>query len=101
MTAPALTMLSEEETQIRYSVLSFARGRVAPHVARMDEESCLEPSLLSELFEMGLMGIEIPEAHGGSGGSFMNAILSVEALARVDASLSVIEDVQNTLVNNA
>jgi alkylation response protein AidB-like acyl-CoA dehydrogenase len=101
MTAPALTMLSEEETQIRDSVLSFARERVAPHVARMDEESCLEPSLLGELFEMGLMGIEIPEAQGGSGGSFMNAILSVEALARVDASLSVIVDVQNTLVNNA
>ena len=101
MTAPALTMLSEEETQIRDSVFSFARERVAPHVARMDEENRLEPSLLGELFEMGLMGIEIPESHGGSGGSFMNAILSVEALARVDASLSVIVDVQNTLVNNA
>jgi alkylation response protein AidB-like acyl-CoA dehydrogenase len=101
MTATALTTLSEEERLLRDSVLAFARERVAPHVARMDEESRLEPSLLPGLFEMGLMGIEIPEAHGGSGGSFMNAILAVEALARVDASLAVVVDVQNTLVNNA
>jgi alkylation response protein AidB-like acyl-CoA dehydrogenase len=101
MTATALTTLSEEERLLSDSVLAFARERVAPHVARMDEESRLEPSLLTGLFEMGLMGIEIPEAHGGAGGSFMNAILAVEALARVDASLAVVVDVQNTLVNNA
>jgi alkylation response protein AidB-like acyl-CoA dehydrogenase len=101
MTATALTTLSEEERLLQDSVLAFARERVAPHVARMDEESRLDPSLLPGLFEMGLMGIEIPEAHGGSGGSFMNAILAVEALARVDASLAVVVDVQNTLVNNA
>jgi alkylation response protein AidB-like acyl-CoA dehydrogenase len=97
----ALTTLSEEERLLSDSVLAFARERVAPHVARMDEESQLEPSLLPGLFEMGLMGIEIPESHGGAGGSFMNAILAVEALARVDASLAVIVDVQNTLVDNA
>jgi butyryl-CoA dehydrogenase/short/branched chain acyl-CoA dehydrogenase len=67
----------------------------------MDQQSQLEPSLLGELFQMGLMGIEIPEAQAGAGGSFMNAILAVEALARVDASLAVVVDVQNTLVNNA
>jgi alkylation response protein AidB-like acyl-CoA dehydrogenase len=67
----------------------------------MDEEGQLDPSLLPSLFELGLMGIEIPEGHGGAGGSFMNAILAVEALGRVDASLSVLVDVQNTLVNNA
>jgi alkylation response protein AidB-like acyl-CoA dehydrogenase len=101
MTAHALTTLSEEEALLRDAVLDFARERIAPHVARMDEESQLEPSLLDGLFELGLMGIEIPEGHGGTGGSFMNAILAVEALARVDASLAVIVDVQNTLVNNA
>ena len=101
MTAPALTVLSAEETLLRDAVLGFARERVAPHVARMDEQGQLEPSLLGELFQMGLMGIEIPEAQAGAGGSFMNAILAVEALARVDASLAVVVDVQNTLVNNA
>jgi alkylation response protein AidB-like acyl-CoA dehydrogenase len=101
MTAPALTVLSAEERLLRDAVFGFARERVAPHVARMDEQSQLEPSLLGELFQMGLMGIEIPEAQAGAGGSFMNAILAVEALARVDASLAVVVDVQNTLVNNA
>jgi alkylation response protein AidB-like acyl-CoA dehydrogenase len=101
MTVPALTMLSEEERLLRDSVLGFARERVAPHVARMDRESRLEPGLLREMFQLGLMGIEIPEAHAGAGGTFMNAILAVEALGRVDASLAVVVDVQNTLVNNA
>jgi alkylation response protein AidB-like acyl-CoA dehydrogenase len=101
MTVPALTTLSEEELLLRDSVFGFARERVAPHVARMDQESRLEPSLLREMFQMGLMGIEIPESHAGAAGTFMNAILAVEALARVDASLAVVVDVQNTLVNNA
>ncbi|MEY4544872.1 MAG: hypothetical protein RL685_1067 [Pseudomonadota bacterium] len=101
MSVPALTTLSEEETLLRDSVFAFARERVTPHVARMDEESKLEPSLLAEMFQLGLMGIEIPDGFEGAGGSFMNAILAVEALARVDASLAVVVDVQNTLVNNA
>ncbi len=101
MTLNSLTTLTEEERLLSDSVLAFARERVAPHVARMDEESRLEPALIPALFEMGLMGIEIPESYGGAGGSFMNAILAVEALARVDASLAVVVDVQNTLVDNA
>jgi alkylation response protein AidB-like acyl-CoA dehydrogenase len=101
MTVAALSMLSDEEKLLRDAVLGFARERVAPHVVRMDEESRLEPALLPELFQMGLMGIEIPEEYSGAAGSFMNAILAVEALARVDASLSVLVDVQNTLVVNA
>jgi alkylation response protein AidB-like acyl-CoA dehydrogenase len=101
MTATALTTLSEEERLLSESVLAYARERVAPHVARMDEEGALTPALLPSLFEMGLMGIEVPEAYGGAGGSFMNAILAVEALARVDASIAVVVDVQNTLVDNA
>ena len=100
-TMTALTTLSEEERLLSESVLGFARERVAPHVARMDEEEKLDPSLVPGLFEMGLMGIEIPEEYGGAGGSFMNAILAVEALGRVDASLAVVVDVQNTLVDNA
>jgi len=101
MTPTALTTLTEEERLLASSVLAFARERVAPHVARMDEEGKLEPALLPGLFELGLMGIEIPEQYGGSGGSFMNAILAVEALGQVDASLAVVVDVQNTLVDNA
>lgn len=101
MTVAALSMLSDEEKLLRDAVLGFARERVAPHVVRMDEESRLEPALLPELFQMGLMGIEIPEEYSGAAGSFMNAILAVEALGRVDASLSVLVDVQNTLVVNA
>ncbi len=101
MSVPALTTLSEEERLLRDSVFAFARERVAPHVAHMDEESKLEPALLTEMFQLGLMGIEIPDSLSGAGGTFMNAILAVEALARVDASLAVVADVQNTLVNNA
>jgi alkylation response protein AidB-like acyl-CoA dehydrogenase len=101
MTVSALTTLSDEEKLLRDAVLGFARERIAPHVARMDEESRLTPELLTGLFELGLMGIEVPESFQGAGGSFMNAILAVEALARVDASLAVVVDVQNTLVNNA
>ncbi|MEY2930830.1 MAG: hypothetical protein RL033_1579, partial [Pseudomonadota bacterium] len=70
MSVPALTTLSEEETMLRDSVFAFARERVTPHVARMDEESKLEPSLLAEMFQLGLMGIEIPDGFAGAGGSF-------------------------------
>ena len=96
-----LNQLSEEETLLQSTVLEFARTRVAPLARSMDERGALDSDLLRELFSLGLMGVEIPEELGGSGGSFMNAILTVEALARVDASLAVVVDVQNTLVNNA
>ncbi len=97
----AITVLSEEERLFQSSVLSFARDRIGPHVAKMDEQAAMVPELIDELFELGLMGIEIPERWGGAGSSFFTAILGVEALARVDASFSVLVDVQNTLVNNA
>lgn len=96
-----LTQLSDEERLFRDSVLDFARKRVAPCAAAMDEQGALDRALLPPLFELGLMGIEIPEAYGGSGASFFNAILAVEALAVVDPSVSVLIDVQNTLVANA
>ncbi len=101
MSHPALTQLSEEERLFRDSVLDFARKRIAPRAAAMDEAGMLDVDLIPPLHELGLMGIEIPEAYGGSGASFFNAILAVEALAVVDPSVSVLVDVQNTLVANA
>lgn len=101
MSHPPLTQLSEEERLFRDSVLDYAKKRVAPLVAHMDEKGAVEPELLPPLFELGLMGVEVPEAYGGAGSSFFNAILAVEALAVVDPSVSVLVDVQNTLVANA
>lgn len=101
MPNPALTQLSEEERLFRDAVLDFAKKRVAPKVHAMDAKGALDKDLLPELFELGLMGCEIPENYGGSGASFFNAILAVEALATVDPSVSVLVDVQNTLVANA
>lgn len=96
-----LTQLSADERMFFDQVLRFARERVAPHVARMDEEGALDRALLPELFELGVMGVEIPADYGGPGASFFTAILAVEAFALVDPSVSVLVDVQNTLVANA
>ncbi|APR84683.1 Butyryl-CoA dehydrogenase [Minicystis rosea] len=101
MSHPALTQLSEEERLFRDSVLDFAKKRVAPRVHAMDAKGEMDKAILPDLFELGLMGVEIPENYGGSGASFFNAILAVEALATVDPSVSVLIDVQNTLVANA
>lgn len=101
MTHGPLTQLSEEETLFRDQIYQFARDRIGPLVREMDTNASLDPSVLAGLFEMGVMGIEVPEAHGGSGGTFFSAILAIESLARVDASISVLVDVQNTLVENA
>lgn len=101
MDARPLTLLTEDETIFRNAVLDHARKHVAPHVAAMDEAGQIRPEIIPPLFEMGLMGIEVPERFGGSESSFFNAILAVEALAVVDPSVSVFVDVQNTLVNNA
>ncbi len=96
-----LTHLSEEQRLFQEAVLGYARDRIAPHVAKMDEEAHIEPAIVRGLFDLGVMGVEIPDEFGGAGSSFFNAILAVEALARVDASISVLVDVQNTLVENA
>lgn len=96
-----LTVLSEEELLFQQSVRKFARERIGPHVRAMDEESAFRDDLLAEMFEMGLMGIDISEEYGGQGGSFFQSVLAIEELARVDPGASVIVDVQNTLVNNA
>lgn len=96
-----LTMLSEDERAFADEVYSFAKGQFGPLVAKMDEESRLDPSVIPQLFAMGLMGVEIPEQYQGAEASFMLATLAVESLARVDPSIAVVVDVQNTLVNNA
>jgi butyryl-CoA dehydrogenase/short/branched chain acyl-CoA dehydrogenase len=96
-----VTSISEDETLFRHTVRQFAEDKIRPHVKQMDEAGVFERSLLDESFQLGLMGIEIPESYGGSGGTFFEAILAVEEFSRVDASAGVIVDVQNTLVNNA
>jgi short-chain 2-methylacyl-CoA dehydrogenase len=99
--APApLTVLSDEEKMFQSTVRRFARERIGPHVREMDEAGVFRKDLLREMFELGLMGIEIPEEHGGQGGNFFQAVLAVEALAAVDPSAAVIVDVQNTIANN-
>ncbi len=96
-----LTQLSEEEALFQASVRRFARERLAPHVRAMDEAGVFRKDLLAELFDLGLMGIEVPEELGGQGGTFFQSILAIEELARVDPSAAVIVDVQNTLFHNA
>jgi len=96
-----LTDLSEDERSFRELVSDFAEKEVRPHVRRMDEEAKMPKDLVEACFGLGLMGIEIPEAHGGAGATFFMSVLAVEQLARVDASVAVLVDVQNTLVNNA
>ena len=85
----------------RDSVREFAEGEIRKRVEEMDEQAHLDPALIKQCFELGLMGIETAEEFGGAGGSFFQAILAVEELSRVDASVGVLVDVQNTLVNNA
>ncbi len=97
----SLTHLSPDEKMFRDAVTGFARERVAPRVASMDHHGALDKELLPDLFDLGVMGIEIPDQYGGSGSSFFNAALAVEAFATVDPSVSVLVDVQNTLVANA
>ena len=100
-TCRPLTTLSEDEQMFRASVREFADGELRPRVEPMEEHAKLDPTLIKQCFDLGLMGIETPEEYGGAGASFFTAILAVEELSRVDASVGVLVDVQNTLVNNA
>ena len=99
ITRPPLTTLSEEEELFRRTVRDFAERAVRPRVAAMEQAASLDRALLAQCFALGLMGIEIPEAHGGAGGSMLMTVLAVEELSAVDASLAIFVDVQNTLVN--
>jgi len=96
-----LTVLTEDEVLFRDNVRQFAEQRVRPLAKEMDEKGVFDKELIQQFFQLGLMGIEVPEQYGGAGGKFFEAILAVEELSRADASAGVIVDVQNTLVNNA
>src|SRR5579863_6301081 len=96
-----LTALSEEERLFQAAAREFALKEVGPHVEEMDREGVFKHELIDKFFEQGFMSIEIPEAYGGSGGSFFMAVLAIEEFSRVDASAGVVIDVQNTLVSNA
>jgi len=96
---PALTVLSEEEEMFRDAVAGFAEEEVRPIVMEMEKAAKISPSLIPKYFDLGLMGIEVPEQYGGAGGSLFMVTLAVEAISRVDASAAIVCDVQNTLVN--
>jgi len=96
-----LTQLSEDEQMLRDATAEFAQQEITPRILEMDEKAALDQDLVKSFFEMGLMGIEIPEEFGGAGGSFFMSIVAIEQISKVDASVGVFMDVQNTLVNNA
>src|SRR5829696_752388 len=96
-----LTLLAEDELIFRDSVRQFANAQVRPLVREMDEHAKIPKTLVDQLFELGVMGIEIPDSYGGAGGTFFHSVLAVEELSRVDPSIGVLVDVQNTLVINA
>src|SRR5213593_2731313 len=96
-----LTALSEEEQMFQQSVRDFAVEKIRPLVPQMDHDAKMDPSLIKDFFDLGVMGVEVPDQWGGAGSSFFNAVLVVEELSHVDASCGVLVDVQNTLVNNA
>lgn len=98
---PPLTQLTEDEQMLKDAAADFAQSSIKPLVQEMDENAKLDSGLVKEFFEMGLMGIDIPEKYSGGGGTFMMSILAIEQISKVDASAGVFMDVQNTLVNNA
>src|ERR1700675_338053 len=98
---PPLTSLTEDEKLFQTTVRRFAREQIRPYVREMDEAGVFRKDIIRQFFEMGLMGIEIPEEYGGQGGNFFQCILAIEELSAVDPSAGVIVDVQNTIVNNA
>jgi alkylation response protein AidB-like acyl-CoA dehydrogenase len=101
MSPTALTMLSDEERLFQETVREFATTELAPKVMEMDRAQVMDPSVVSRLFELGLMGVEIPEQYGGAGSDFFTSVLVVEEISRIDPSVGVLVDVQNTLVINA
>src|SRR5678816_4394049 len=97
----ALSQLSQDEVLFRDSVYEFADREIRPLVREMDAHAKIPPDLLRRLFDLGVMGIEVPESHGGAGATFFHSVLAVEALSRVDPSIGVLVDVENALVVNA
>lgn len=101
LTPTPITHFSETENMLREQVAKFAHDHILPKVREMDEAEKMDPSIIKQLYEQGIMGIEIPEEYGGAGMNFTSAIIAIEELARVDPSVSVLVDVHNTLVNTA
>src|SRR6059058_1429822 len=97
--ANALTILSEEEMMFRDAVAAFAEEEVRPRVTEMEKAGRIDPALLPKYFELGLMGIEVPEQYGGAGGTLFMVTLAVEEISKIDAAAAIVCDVQNTLVN--
>ncbi|XP_040479853.1 short/branched chain specific acyl-CoA dehydrogenase, mitochondrial isoform X2 [Ursus maritimus] len=100
LTSAPLQMFTEEEVMIKNTVKKFAQEQVAPLVSTMDENSKMDASIIQGLFQQGLMGIEIETKYGGTGASFFSSILVIEELAKVDASVALVCDIQNTVINN-
>lgn len=100
MARAPLTVLTDDERMFRQAVREFAEGAVAPEVEAMDREARMNPGIVEQLFEMGLMAVEVPERFGGAGASFFTSIIVIEELSRVDPAVGVLVDVQNTLINN-
>ncbi|MGK7370171.1 MAG: acyl-CoA dehydrogenase [Candidatus Halalkalibacterium sp. M3_1C_030] len=98
---PPLTKLTEDEQMLKEAAAEFANTVIKPKVQEMDEKAKLDPDLVQQFFDMGLMGIEVPEKYQGGGGTFFMSIVAIEEISKVDASAGVFMDVQNTLVNNA
>src|SRR5881628_1069416 len=96
---PPLTQLSDDELAFRDAVAGFAAEEVKPRVNEMERAGRIDPALVKQYFEMGLMGIEVPEQYGGAGGSLMMVTLAVEEVSKIDAAAAIMIDVQNTLVN--
>lgn len=96
-----LTQLSEEESLFHATVLQFAEETIGPLVRQMDADQQFADGLVKQIFELGLMGIEIPEELGGAQGSFFDAVLAIEVISTVDPAVAVLVDVHNTLVVNA
>src|SRR5699024_2428615 len=100
-TMPPLTKLTEDEKLLRDAARDFAETNISPKVHDMDKAAKLDDELIQEFFDMGLMGIEVPEKYSGGGGTFFMSSLAIEQISRVDASTGVFMDVQNTMVYNA
>ena len=98
---PALSTLSDVEQVFREAVRDFSTSEIAPLVSQMDQTPEIDADLIPRLFELGLMGIEIPEEFGGAGSNFFTSVLVVEELSRIDPSVGTLVDVRNTLVINA
>lgn len=97
---PPLTFLSEDEEAFRFAVRDFAESEIRPKVAAMDDAQTMDPAIIRKCFDLGLMGIEVPEVYGGQGGSFFQSVLAIEEIARVCAAVAGVVDVQTTLVEN-